>query len=80
MAVLVLQPIPTILWEMVREENVDDLNEMEIRKVAMIYEGEREQKYPKYSSKIQGWENYSLASDSSQFSRKILYINCKLIN
>ncbi|NLE07166.1 MAG: hypothetical protein GX627_00940 [Parcubacteria group bacterium] len=60
-----------IMGKVVREENVDDLNEMEIRKVAMIYEGEREQKYPKYSSKIQGWENYSLASDSSQFSRKI---------
>src|SRR3989338_10250840 len=33
-------------------ENVNTIFENEIRKVALIYEGEREQKYPTYSSKI----------------------------
>ena len=33
-------------------ENANTIFENEIRKVALIYEGEREQEYPKYSSKI----------------------------
>ncbi len=53
-----------IMGKVVKEEKIDDLNEMEIRKVVIIYEGEREQKYPKYSSKMQGWENYSLEQPS----------------
>ncbi|MBN2094350.1 MAG: hypothetical protein JW740_03235 [Candidatus Zambryskibacteria bacterium] len=41
-----------VLGKVVKEESVEDINIMDVRKVAMIYEGKREQKYPKYSSKI----------------------------
>lgn len=39
-----------ILGKIMRVEKVLDLDELELIKVCKIYEGEREQKYPKYSS------------------------------
>ncbi len=45
------------LGKIVRVEKLQNLDENEVRKVAMIYEGEREQKYPPYSSKIQKWNS-----------------------
>jgi len=41
-----------ILGKIVRVERLNDLSENDIRKISMIYEGEREQEYPKYSSKM----------------------------
>jgi tRNA pseudouridine55 synthase len=41
-----------ILGKIMRAERLKDLSENDIRKIAMIYEGEREQKYPEYSSKM----------------------------
>ena len=41
-----------VLGKIVRMEKLKDISENEIRRVAMIYEGEREQKYPEYSSKM----------------------------
>lgn len=41
-----------VLGKIMRVEELHELLESDVRKVAMIYEGEREQKYPKYSSKM----------------------------
>src|SRR3990167_10464525 len=41
-----------ILGKVVRAENVKDINEMDLIKLCKVYEGERDQKYPTYSSKI----------------------------
>ena len=41
-----------VLGKILRVEKLGDLDEGEIRKVATIYEGEREQKYPAFSSKM----------------------------
>jgi tRNA pseudouridine55 synthase len=41
-----------VLGRIVRVEKLNDLSENDIRKVASVYEGEREQEYPKYSSKV----------------------------
>lgn len=41
-----------ILGKIVRVEKLKDLLENDVRRAAMIYEGEREQEYPKYSSKM----------------------------
>jgi tRNA pseudouridine55 synthase len=35
-----------------QDENADSIFENQIRRVAMVYEGEKEQKYPEYSSKM----------------------------
>src|SRR3989344_2750066 len=40
-----------VLGKIVRVEKLQNLNENEVRKVASIYKGEREQKYPPFSSK-----------------------------
>lgn len=41
-----------VLGKIVRVEKLKDLSEIDIRKVATVYEGERDQEYPKYSSKM----------------------------
>ena len=41
-----------ILGKVVRVEKLDKLGEVDLLKVANIYEGERDQKYPPYSSKM----------------------------
>jgi len=41
-----------ILGKIMRVEKFGELLENDVRRVAMIYEGEREQKYPEYSSKM----------------------------
>jgi tRNA pseudouridine55 synthase len=41
-----------ILGKIVRVEKLTELSEYDLGKVAMIYEGERDQKYPLYSSKM----------------------------
>ncbi|OHA93901.1 MAG: hypothetical protein A3E02_02405 [Candidatus Zambryskibacteria bacterium RIFCSPHIGHO2_12_FULL_38_34] len=41
-----------VLGKIIRVERLEELLENDVRKVVMIYEGEREQKYPKYSSKM----------------------------
>jgi len=41
-----------VLGKIVRVEKLKDISENEIRKVAIVYEAEREQKYPEYSSKM----------------------------
>jgi len=41
-----------ILGKIVRVEKLANLSENEIRKAALVYEGEREQEYPQYSSKM----------------------------
>lgn len=40
-----------ILGKILRVEKLENINEMDLIKIAKIYEGEREQEYPKYSSK-----------------------------
>jgi tRNA pseudouridine55 synthase len=41
-----------ILGKVLRVSRISALNENEVRKVASVYQGEREQKYPLYSSKM----------------------------
>lgn len=41
-----------ILGKILRVEKLEGINEMDLIKIAKIYEGEREQEYPKYSSKM----------------------------
>jgi tRNA pseudouridine55 synthase len=41
-----------ILGKIVRIEKLKELSDTEVRKVSLVYEGEREQKYPEYSSKL----------------------------
>jgi len=41
-----------VLGKILKVRQVDNLNEAELIKIAEIYEGEREQKYPLYSSKM----------------------------
>jgi len=41
-----------ILGKIMRVEKLTELSENDVRRVTMIYEGEREQKYPRYSSKM----------------------------
>lgn len=41
-----------VLGKIIRTEKLEELSENYIRRTAMIYEGEREQKYPRYSSKM----------------------------
>jgi len=41
-----------VLGKILRLEKLSDLDENQIRKVAAVYEGERDQEYPLYSSKI----------------------------
>jgi len=41
-----------ILGKVVRAEKVEDIKEMELIKLCKVYEGERMQKYPEYSSKM----------------------------
>jgi len=41
-----------ILGKIMRVEKLRGLSENDLRKVASVYEGERDQEYPKYSSKI----------------------------
>jgi len=40
-----------VLGKILRVEKLEELSENDVRKVAMIYIGEREQEYPRYSSK-----------------------------
>ena len=52
-----------VLGKIVRVEKLQELLENDVRKVVMIYEGEREQKYPLYSSKnISSWKSFSSES------------------
>ena len=46
-----------ILGKVINETNLSELDENELRKVAAVYEGEREQKYPAYSSKMLASKN-----------------------
>lgn len=48
-----------ILGKIMRVEKLKELNDFDVRKVALIYEGEREQEYPLYSSKIISQEKWS---------------------
>jgi len=41
-----------VLGRILRVEKIKDLNELDLIKMAKVYEGEREQKYPEYSSKM----------------------------
>lgn len=41
-----------VLGKILRAEKLENLDENEVRKVAEVYEGEREQKYPEYSSRM----------------------------
>jgi tRNA pseudouridine(55) synthase len=41
-----------VLGKILRVEKLEGLSENDIRKVAQVYEGERDQEYPKYSSKV----------------------------
>jgi len=53
----------------VYDENSSIIFENEVRKVAMIYEGEREQKYPEYSSKnIAAWKKHRPFEQPGYFS------------
>ena len=56
-----------ILGKIMRVEKLSELSENEVRKVAMIYEGEREQKYPEYSSKVISFRK-SFSSESPRIS------------
>ena len=40
------------MGKIMRVEKVKNINEMDLIKIAKIYEGERDQEYPKYSSKM----------------------------
>jgi len=40
-----------ILGKILKVEKLENLSEIDLMKVAMVYEGEREQEYPRYSSK-----------------------------
>jgi tRNA pseudouridine55 synthase len=46
-----------ILGKVVRESNLSELEENEIRKIITVHEGEKEQKYPEYSSKMLASKN-----------------------
>lgn len=46
-----------VMGKVVKVEPVEELNQLELIKLCKIYEGEREQKYPEYSSKIQVWNS-----------------------
>jgi tRNA U55 pseudouridine synthase TruB len=50
-----------VLGKILRVEKVNDMKEMDLIKICKIYEGEREQKYPMYSSKM-----ISVASQKSK--------------
>ncbi len=41
-----------VMGKIMRVEKVKNINEMDLIKIAKIYEGERDQEYPKYSSKM----------------------------
>jgi tRNA pseudouridine55 synthase len=41
-----------ILGKIVKSEDVSEINELDLIKLAKLYEGKREQKYPEYSSKM----------------------------
>lgn len=41
-----------VMGKVLKIEKVEKMNEMDLIKIAKIYEGEREQKYPEYSSKM----------------------------
>lgn len=41
-----------VLGKILRVEKLENLDENDLRMAAMVYEGERDQKYPEYSSKI----------------------------
>ena len=45
------------LGKIMRVEKIDDIKEVELCKLAEVYVGKREQKYPPYSSKVRRWEN-----------------------
>lgn len=45
------------LGKIMRVEKIDDIKEVELCKLAEVYIGKREQKYPPYSSKVRRWEN-----------------------
>jgi tRNA U55 pseudouridine synthase TruB len=53
-----------VLGKVVRVEKLDRLEEVNLLKVANIYEGERDQKYPEYSSKVRGWGKTSPRASS----------------
>jgi tRNA pseudouridine55 synthase len=46
-----------ILGKVVKEEKISELTETEIIKVVAVHEGEKEQKYPEYSSKMLASKN-----------------------
>jgi tRNA pseudouridine55 synthase len=64
-----------ILGKVVRVEKLDEINEIDLLKVANIYEGEKDQEYPAYSSKIRAWENY----DTFEKSQKGTFYTSKKI-
>lgn len=53
-----------VMGRVLKSETPEDLQEIDLIKICKIYEGEREQKYPKYSSKIISERQKS--EDSSQ--------------
>jgi tRNA pseudouridine55 synthase len=55
-----------ILGKIVRVEKLKEIKDIDLMKVASIYEGERDQKYPEYSSKVRAWEAAGSDSLSSQ--------------
>jgi tRNA U55 pseudouridine synthase TruB len=55
-----------VLGKILRAEKVKDLSEMDLIKVAKIYEGERDQKYPEYSSKVISSKKHLFSSHVSE--------------
>lgn len=60
-----------VLGKILRTEKIKDLNEMDLIKIAQIYEGEREQKYPKFSSPYIKKVRNGTLSDEEIGSKKI---------
>lgn len=64
-----------ILGKIMRVENLKNFSENAVRGVAQIYEGEREQKYPPYSSKMinitRNSQNQNLEKDEEGNTKKI---------
>jgi tRNA pseudouridine55 synthase len=53
-----------VLGKVVRVEKLKEISDLDLMKVASVYEGERDQKYPAYSSKMLTKTLKAVASDS----------------
>jgi len=68
-----------VLGKIVKTERLENLWEDEVRKVAMVYEGEREQEYPLYSSKRIASQGI-VPAKKKIIIYKILFHNLEIIN